>query len=347
LTGAYEISFFTDNAYQAFEQRSTHLLLISFVSLFVLIFSSLFLLRHTIVKPIIKFRDTAKIFGKGKLDTRIHLSSKDELGELANAFNKMAEDLKKSRKKLTEYNTILERLIDQKDAFIGQLGHDLKNPLQPLIGLLPILVQKEENPKMKEHLKVMNENAQYMKELIFKTLQLAKLRTEKIDFEYSTIQLHNLVQRVITAQKPYLEKNKIKSINKVKPSIQVYADSLRLQEVFKNLITNAVKYTPKEGGTITIDAQEKPNEVQISIKDTGIGMTQDQISKIFDEFYRADSATHGLDSVGLGLSIAKRIIKKHHGKIWAESQGPNKGSTFYFTISKKKVGQTNEKNNDS
>lgn len=346
ISGAYEISFFTGDAYQVIQERSINLILISIISLFILIFSSLFLLRKTIVSPIIQFRDTARVFGKGNLDTQIQLSSKDELGELADAFNTMAKDLKRSREKLQEYNKILEGLIDRKDEFIGQLGHDLKNPLQPLIGLLPILVQNEKDPKMKEHLKVMNENAQYMKELIFKTLQLAKLRTEKISFEYEKLNLHDVVGSVITTQKPFLEKNKITVKNNVKRAIKVYADHLRLQEVFKNLITNAVKYTSDEGGKITISAEEEEKFVKISVADTGIGMTNEQISKVFDEFYRADSSTYGQDSIGLGLAITKRIIKKHNGKIWAESKGPNKGSTFYFTLPKE-VDQINDKDNDS
>ncbi|HMA82779.1 MAG TPA: HAMP domain-containing sensor histidine kinase [Candidatus Thermoplasmatota archaeon] len=337
---AYEFSYLTTDAYQILQQRSTNLFLISGASLFILIFSVLFLLRHTIVKPIIQFRDAAKIFGKGNLQTRIPLSSNDELGELADAFNTMAEDLEKSRETLEEYNKILERLIDQKDAFIGQLGHDLKNPLQPLIGLLPILIQQEKDPKMKEHLKVMNENAQYMKELIFKTLELAKLRTEKISFEFDKLPLSETVDRVITTQKPMLEKNNISISNLIPKNIFMYADTLRLQEVFKNLITNAVKYTPDNGGKISISAKEKKDYVQVSITDTGIGMSKEQIKKIFDEFYRADSSTHGQDSVGLGLSITKRIIEKHNGKIWAESNGKDKGSTFHFTLPKK--GEKNQ-----
>jgi signal transduction histidine kinase len=347
VIGAYEFSFFTDESYAAFEARKTNLLLISFVSLFVLIFGFLFLLRHTIVKPIMQFRDAARVFGKGNLTKRIHLSSKDEIGELATAFNSMAEDIKRSQETLEKYNRILERLIKQKDEFIGQLGHDLKNPLQPLIGLLPILVQQEKDPKMKKHLNVLNENAQYMKELIFKTLQLAKLRTENIRFEYEKLNLSDLVKQVIVSQGPLLDENKITIRNKIKPNIQIFADSLRVKEVFKNLIANAVKYTPDTGGAITISAEEKEDFVQILIKDTGIGMTSEEIEKIFDEFYRADSSTHGQDSVGLGLSITKRIIEKHNGTIWVTSEGPGKGSTFYFTLPKKEVKEKHEENNDS
>lgn len=347
LSGAYEFSFFTDESYAAFEARKTNLLLISFISLFVLIFGFLFLLRNTIVKPIMQFRKTAKVFGRGDLNARIHISSKDEIGELATAFNSMAEDIKRSQETLERYNSILERLIKQKDEFIGQLGHDLKNPLQPLIGLLPILVQQEKDPKMKKHLQVLNENAQYMKDLIFKTLQLAKLRTENIRFEYEKLNLFELIKQVIVSQGPLLDENKITIINQIKPDIQIFADSLRVKEVFKNLIANAVKYTPDTGGSITISATDKKDFVEISVEDTGIGMTQEEIDKIFDEFYRADSSTHGEDSVGLGLAITKRIIEKHNGTIWVTSEGPGKGSTFYFTLPKKEVKEKHEENNDS
>ena len=177
VSGTYQLLFSIEDSIEAFELKQTNLLLISTVSLFVLIFSFLYLLRRTIVTPIIRFRDTSVKIGKGDLKARININSNDEIGELANAFNTMTHDLKKSRDKIEKYNKILERLLDQKDAFIGQLGHDLKNPLQPLIGLLPILINKEKDPELKEHLKVLDENAKYMKELIFKTLELAKLRS--------------------------------------------------------------------------------------------------------------------------------------------------------------------------
>lgn len=336
ITGTYQILFLIGESYHAFEQKTTNLLLISFVSLFILIFSFLYLLRKTIVTPIIRFRDTAKQFGKGKLESRITITSKDEIGELANAFNNMAHDLKQSRDKIEEYNKILERLIDQKDAFIGQLGHDLKNPLQPLIGLLPILIEQEKDPALKEHLKVLDENAKYMKELIFKTLELAKLRSENITFDFTSLNLKDVIEKTILSQKILLDKHQITIENQVQNDIWVYADNLRLIEVIKNLITNAIKYSPEENGMIEISVIEQKKDVIVSIKDNGIGMTSEQIKNIFDEFYRAYSSRKGLDSTGLGLSISKKIIEKHDGKIWAESQGPNKGSTFKFTLKKGK-----------
>jgi signal transduction histidine kinase len=109
---------------------------------------------------------------------------------------------------------------------------------------------------------------------------------------------------------------------------------LRIEELFTNIINNAGKYTPSKG-TITIDAVKENEMITVSITDTGIGMTEDQIEHMFDEFYKADPSRHDFDSSGLGMSICKRIVEKHDGKIWAESPGPGKGSTFYVRLSSK------------
>jgi two-component system, sensor histidine kinase ChiS len=337
IRGAYVLLFSIERSIKAFESKTTNLILISIASLFILIFSFLFLLRKTIVRPIMTFRDTARIFGKGELNKRISIRSNDEIGELADAFNTMAKDLQTSRTKIEEYNKILEQLLDQKDEFIGQLGHDLKNPLQSIVGLLPILAENEQNPKMKQHLEVLNTDAQYMRELIFKTLELAKLRSQNIEFDFSNLNLQSIVEETIKSDSLLYEKHHIQIIDMILKDVSVYADKLRLQEVIKNLLTNAVKYTPGPGGSITISSEEHDDMVTVSIKDEGSGLTAEQIKKIFDKFYRAHSTNVEKGSIGLGLSIAKRIIEIHGGRIWAESEGPGKGSTFKFELKKGKL----------
>ncbi len=330
--GTSELVLSMQEAYAKFDNQVRTLIFISIICLFIIIFAFLILLRRFIVTPIIKFRDSAKIIGKGNLDIKVNIKSKDELGELATAFNQMAKDLKESRDKIHEYNKILENLIKQKDEFIGQLGHDLKNPLQPLVGLLPMLIEEEKDPEIKEALQVMNKNVEYMRDLIFKTLQLAKLRSANIHFDIQDINLYNEVENVIVSQKMMLEENKIDIENKIDNNIIVQADKLRLSELFKNLITNSVKYTPDTGGKIIIDAEVKDKDVTISVQDTGIGMTEDQLDKVFDEFYKANRFSSEYDSSGLGLAISKRIVEKHGGKIWVKSPGPGRGSVFYFTL---------------
>jgi len=335
--GTFEIIVSMEKAYQYIkdynETKTQYSIILSLILLFSSIVIFLILLRRIIVRPITKFRDKAKTIGSGELGAKVDIKSRDEFGDLAITFNRMAEDLKKSRDKIEDYNRILEKLLEQKDEFIGQLGHDLKNPMQPLIGLLPILIKNEKNQKTKEMLEVMNTNVEYMHDLIFDTLKLAKLRSDNIDFNYEDLNLKEVSDKVVVSQKPMLEEKNIRIVNKIKDDINVYADKLRLSEVFKNLINNSVKYTDSSGGTITIDAEEQDKDfAKISLKDTGIGMSEDQLKKVFDDFFKADKQTSDYHSTGLGLAICKRIVEKHGGKIWVESEGLGKGSTFYFTL---------------
>lgn len=339
IVGTYEMIFSMDKTYAILDAHSSYLLLISITSLFVLIFLFLFLLRRVIVRPVMVFRDAAKKVAKGNLNTEVNISSHDELGELASAFNQMTIDLKTSRDKIKRYSKTLEKLLKQKDEFIGQLGHDLKNPLQPLVGLIPLIRDKEKDPKLKEHLGLIVNNVEYMRDLIFETLELARLRSSDIKFNIKNINLLETINSVLEKQKMFLKEHNVTTENLVKEEINVMADQLRLEELFHNLITNAVKYTPKEKGVISIDANKEKDFVTVSIKDNGVGMTKEQADRIFDEFYMVDESRRRTDSSGLGLPISKRIVEKHGGKIWVESPGPGKGSIFFFTL---RTGKANK-----
>jgi signal transduction histidine kinase len=334
VVGTYEIVLSMDQAYAAFDAEMRMLIIVSIISLFLLTFGSLFLLRRTIVRPIIQFRNAVYRTGGGNLNERIAISSNDELGQLAQAFNKMNVDLKNSQYQVEQYNRMLEGLLDQKDAFIKQLGHDLKNPLVPLVNLLPIIAEKEKDPTVKEHLKMIVRNAEYMRDLVIKTLQIARLRSPNTQFEFERLNLHEVISQVIANQEYFLKENNIQVKTDVPQDVLVKADRLQLIELFNNLLTNAVKYTPKEqkGGTITIEAKLQGASVAVSIADTGIGMTEEQLSRVFTEFFKVDNTRPELDSSGLGLSICQRIVEKHGGKIGVSSEGIGKGTTFFFTL---------------
>jgi len=332
LSGTYEIVLSMIPPKMSHDTHIRYIILIGVASIFILIFSLLFLLRRAVVKPIMEFRDKAKLIGKGNLDTQLVIKTNDELGELAEAFNEMSQDLKESRGKIEEYNKILEDLLKQKDEFIGQLGHDLKNPLTPLVGLLPIIMEKEQDPEIKEHLEIIYNNVEYMKDLIFNTLKLAKLRSSNIEFDIEELNLKDETIKVVESQKILLRDNNIELENRIQNDIFIQADKLRISELFINLISNAVKYTKEGGGKITIDALKENGFVKVSVKDSGIGMDLEQQERVFDEFYKADKFSSEAHSSGLGLAICKRIVEKHGGKIWVESLGKDMGSTFYFTL---------------
>jgi signal transduction histidine kinase len=238
--------------------------------------------------------------------------------------------------KVLERTKKIDLLLKQKNDFINQLGHDLKNPLNPLVNLLPILEKNERNQKNKEIIGVLIRNVTYMKNLVTKTIELGRLNSSKTTFTFEDINLVTELNTIIDNNKTMLHEKHIKIKKNIPDDIMVNVDKLQFDELLNNLLTNAVKYT-NGSGTITMDAKQNPTFVTISIKDTGIGMSDQQLHNIFNEFYKADESRHDFDSSGLGLPICKRIVERHNGEIWAESEGLGKGSTFYFTVSKSKL----------
>lgn len=345
---------------------------------FLLIF---FLFNYFVSSPIGELTKGVRHMSKGTLGYEVKIQSKDEIGELATAFNTMSNDLKISRDHLEEYSKNLEKivaertkeleektkrleqinqdltvareqlhilnknlekrvqertkdvekLLKQKDEFINQLGHDLKNPLGPLINLIPLLEEKETNSTKKEMLIVLHRNADYMKNLVVKTLELAVLNSPNTKFSIERMNLFKEVDQIIENKKILYDENKIRITNKINHKLYVKADRLRLEELLTNIFENSVKYS-NENCQITIDAEQTNDFIKISIADTGIGMTKEQIERIFDEFYKADYARHDIQNTGLGMSICKRIVEKHGGNIWVESLGPGKGTTVFFTL---------------
>jgi signal transduction histidine kinase len=265
-----------------------------------------------------------------------------ELEEKTKSLEQINQDLTVAREQLGILNKNLEervrqrtkeveKLLKQKDEFITQLGHDLKNPLGPLINLIPLLEEQESNSAKKEMLTVLHRNADYMKNLVVKTLELAVLNSPNTKFSIETLNLFKEVNHIIENKKILFDDNNIKISNKINHAFSVKADRLRLEELLTNIFENSVKYS-QNGCNITIDAENTNDFVTISIADNGIGMTKDQIERIFNEFYKADSLRHDIQSTGLGMSICKRIVEKHCGRIWVESPGPGHGTTVFFTL---------------
>lgn len=266
----------------------------------------------------------------------------EELEDKTANLEKINRDLIHARKELDALNKTLEKrikertneveqLLKQKDEFINQLSHDLKSPLNPLTILIPILEKQETDPKKVEIFQVLKRNVEYMRNIAIKTLELAKLNSPKTKFSLEKIELENEIQRIIQNKKNLFDSKKLEIKNNVMEKIFVKADKLRLEELFSNLLENSVKYS-NEKGLIIFDAKKENNFIKISIKDNGLGMTKNQLNHAFEEFYKADTSRHDFESSGLGLSICKKIVERHSGKIWLESEGLGKGTIVFFKL---------------
>lgn len=178
---------------------------------------------------------------------------------------------------------------------------------------------------------ILNRNTGYMKSLVIKTIELAKLNSPKTVFSLKDTNLFDEVNAVLKNNKLMFQDHNIALHNNINEKILVKADKLHLEELLNNLITNSIKYSISLG-KVVIDAIPEGAFIKASVRDTGIGMTEEQLKRVFDEFYKADPARHDFESSGLGMPICKRIVEKHGGHIWCESPGLGKGSTFYFTL---------------
>jgi PAS domain S-box-containing protein len=244
-------------------------------------------------------------------------------------------ELKKLDRQVKERTEQVEQLLRQKDEFIAQAGHDLKTPLTPIIALLPHIYKKEQDPELRELLEIVMSDAASMKHLITDILTLAELNKPYTTPETKEMVLVKEIQKGIMKHAWMAQKKDLVIENTVDPDIRIRIAPLHLDSILDNLMSNAIRYTP-EGGKIFISSKVSDTDISISVADTGIGLTPEEINRVFDEFFKADMSRHQRDSSGLGLSIVSRIARLYGGSIKAESQGKGSGSTFTVTLPRRR-----------
>jgi len=225
----------------------------------------------------------------------------------------------------------IQRLKQQKDEFMVQVGHDLKTPLTPLLSILPLIRKKTNDPQTKELLDAAIINAEQLKQHVDKILKYAKIKAFGTDYDMKDVALHHVVDEVIHSFSDKLREKHLFTHNEVDDEIEVRADKTRLIELFSQFFSNSIKFTNKKG-EITVFAERTGEMVTVSFQDTGSGLNKSQIDKVFNEFYKADDSRHDMTASGLGLTMCKTIVTKHGGRIWAFSMGDGNGVTFYFTL---------------
>ena len=242
---------------------------------------------------------------------------------------------KQAEEEIKLQNATLQRTIAEKDKFFSIIAHDIRSPFSGFLGLTQIMAEELPSLTMAEIQDIadsMRNSATNLFRLLENLLQWSLIQQGQIPFNPQAVAIRTVVQESILI---VLEPARIKDIeiqNDIADDLMGLADHHMLQTVFRNLISNAVKFTPK-GGKIHLCAKINPeNCVEFSIRDTGIGMSQPLVDKLFRlDVQTGRKGTEGEASTGLGLLLCKEFIEKHNGNLWVESE-EGKGSTFYFTI---------------
>jgi PAS domain S-box-containing protein len=224
-------------------------------------------------------------------------------------------------------------LNKKKDEFISIASHELKTPLTSLkayVQLLDKLYQTEPaaNPQAQSFLSKAGLYICRLEGLISDLLDVSKIEAGKLQFQEEAFDFTSMLNESVENHSLTLARHKIILNNKA--TAFVMADRQRIDQVVTNLISNAVKYSPR-ADRVEVSAYSDDENVTVSVKDFGMGIAAPDLTRIFDRFYRVENAQHNITGLGLGLYIASEIIKRHHGSMWAESE-PGKGSTFYFTL---------------
>lgn len=310
--------------------RLRQMFILSGVGAFLLALGFTLVLSRKLSDPMVQMEQATRKIAKGDLDTRVEVTSGDETGTLAQAINDLAVDLKRYR--------------DTRREFFANISHELRTPMTYLEGYANIVKEGlYQTEKEKErYLDIIQQESVRLTRLIEDLFDLSKIEEGKISFHQESIDLLEVMENVI--QKFHL-KAKGKGVNLHASSSEevpfVYGDGFRMEQILNNLLDNAFRYT--EQGTINVHIQSlKNSHVQITIKDTGKGIPEDELPYIFERFYRVEkSRSREYGGTGLGLAIVKQLVELQEGSIQVFSE-VGKGTRFeiiFPTMSKLESGE--------
>ncbi len=318
------------------------LLQILFAVLIVGILILILYLVARMLRPIFDLTQATTNINQGNFDVTVRQRGRDELSTLTQSFNSMTASIRELIKnhcdlttKLELANEELKRKDQLKNEFINVAAHELRTPIQPILGLAELLRRRKSGDAVGgskqeiEQLDTIIRNAKKLLRLEQNMLDMTKIEDRSLKLDKEKFDLIQNIQHVINDFGNESSNKKIQLIF-TQPSEPIFinADKVRISEVISNLLGNAIKFTSKEAGReITINAEKKNNEASVSIKDTGSGINPEIKPKLFSKF-----VTNSPGGTGIGLFISKSIVEAHGGRIWADNNADVKGATFAFSL---------------
>jgi len=228
----------------------------------------------------------------------------------------------------------LQNADRRKDEFLATLAHELRNPLAPIAMGLELLKMSADDQDTAEELRsMMQRQTQHMVRLIDDLLDVSRITRGKLELRWGSVELADIVRDAVAATRPLIDEAQHQlTLRLPDQPLRLHADANRLTQVLTNLLNNAAKYTPREG-RIELTAEHSGGEVTITVSDSGIGIPADKIDYVFDMFTQIhDSGECGYTGLGIGLTLAKRLVEMHGGSVDVQSRGQNLGTTFVVRL---------------
>lgn len=272
--------------------------------------------------PINDLRKSTKQIADGNFNIAVNPKGPDEVKDLIHDFSAMATELNK--------------IDTMKTDFSAMVTHELKTPLVPIIGYVDLLLSQkfgELNENQKDRLTRMRNSCLKMQNLISDILDINRIEMNQLKFNFEINDVSEIVKEGIEQLKDEFSKKKINIIEKIEKNSICNCDKDRISQVILNILSNAIDFCAEKDPSISVTVNKNKNNVNIIVKDNGIGIKKEDLNKIFVKYYQVDtSSTREHGGSGIGLALSKLIVEKHRGKIWAESEGDNKGSSIHIQI---------------
>ncbi|NOZ50590.1 MAG: HAMP domain-containing protein [Chloroflexi bacterium] len=287
------------------------------VALLAAIGISLFTARR-IIMPIRTMMQASREVAAGHFDQRVSIQSQDELGELARSFNQMASELARTEQRRME--------------LIGDVAHELRTPLSNMRAVMEGLADGVLPAEPATYQNVQKEIMR-LQRLVQDLQELSRAEADRLTLHPHPVRPLTLVENASKRLQLQYEDKGVPLIVEIAPDLPpVMADPARITQVMLNLLGNALQYTPT-GGRVTVRAQHDGRYVIFEVADTGLGVPAADLPHLFERFYRVDkSRSRASGGSGIGLTISKHIVEAHGGRIWAQSEGVGRGSSFTFTL---------------
>lgn len=279
------------------------------------------LITRSITKPLNLLRLKTREISEGVFRSDLKVSSSPEISELAQAFNLMIYRLSSLEKMKTD--------------FFSTMSHELRTPLTSIKEGIALLQEGAAGPitdKQKKLLTIVAQESRRLINQVNSSLDLSKMEAGMMIYHFEQADLVRLIDMVIIEMEPLVETKRIRLESEIKADLpKIKMDQERILQVLRNLVGNAVKFTP-EGGQIAVYAGQVHQGIKVGVRDTGPGIPENHLISIFNKFHQATPATsYPIKGSGLGLAIVKHIITSHGGRVWVESQ-LGQGSVFYFVL---------------
>lgn len=272
-------------------------------------------------RPLKQIKNAAAKIANGEFEKRLNIKSRDEIGELAKTFNQMA--------------VALQNIEEMRRGFIANVSHELRTPMTSIRGFIEGILDGTIPPERQNHyLSIVRDETNRLNRLVNDLLDLAKMEAGELTLNIMPLEINELVRKcVIKLETLLLEKNLTVEADFEEEDMLVNADADAIERVLYNLMHNAIKFTPA-GGNIKVMTRILKGRIEVTVKDNGIGIDENEMDMVWDRFYKTDkSRSRDKTGTGLGLAIVRNIINEHGQNIWVESKS-GEGTSFTFTLAR-------------